>query len=189
MVEKNNRLEGVESSRLGLSDVAFKENITEKIHALIRINESLSKQLIDLQSKMIFLEKKSADIANTNQGEDKEKTITPEQALAQQESEFDFFQEAYDRIYLEAYDPFWDAQMHTSFEAIETRLRQLNVGAMELSDSECRSNTCRVEFTYGDEAIDLNIISALIAAPGSSQVLLKHIDEGETKKTIAVYTR
>jgi len=87
----------------------------------------------------------------------------------------------------QSFDPSWDAQMSNSFEEIEATLKAVFDDSITMTEQECRSDTCRVEFTH--EQLDTSIHPLMIAAEGSSQMHFDTIIENSQKRTIVIYQR
>ena len=63
------------------------------------------------------------------------------------------------------FDPSWDAQMRNSFEEVEATLQSVFADSITITEQECRSDTCRVEFTHEQLETSLHPLCLLYTSP------------------------
>lgn len=85
------------------------------------------------------------------------------------------------------FDPSWDVQMRNSFEEVEATLQSVFADSITITEQECRSDTCRVEFTH--EQLETSLHPLMIAARGSNQMHFDTVVENGQKRTIVIYQR
>lgn len=103
--------------------------------------------------------------------------------LANQSEQSQGYDELMNLVLSEPYDSYWDAEMDASLEEVKQRLEQFKFDSISITSKECYSTSCLVEFTLQDE-IDQSIVTSLLAANGTSEVIVKTVNEGGTKKKI-----
>lgn len=110
-----------------------------------------------------------------------------ERRLAEQNHE-QGFERLKANFYSEGRDYAWAAEMSDSFSEVENRLLDFNIDSIQITDKECRSETCIVEYTYTDDEL-MHKVRPLLTARHVSEVTFKEIEEDGVKKTIAIYRR
>lgn len=99
-----------------------------------------------------------------------------------------YFERVKEEFLLEQYDSAWASEMDSSLADVEQRLNTLDLGDISITYKDCRSSSCLVEFSHQDNT-DQSVLSATLAAAGTSEIVLKHINVEGNDKTIVIYKR
>lgn len=166
-----------------------------ELKALTAQNEALSLQLAQLQRQVDALQRNSmggsyAPLAEQAQeGPERLGQVDAQEAqiAARTEGARDEFMLLEEQFYAEPLDPQWAATMQRDFHGIEARLIEHTHGGTYIEYQECRSSTCRVQFTHDSRAPAL--LPALIASPNNAHVVLQSVSEDGVEKTIALYSQ
>lgn len=155
----------------------------EGFAAFLRSQERIMAELAALNSRIANFESRIGDI---------EKKSPPEQPSEQVLStEAHELKEAYalaeEDFYAQPVDPQWDAEMTMSLSNMESIIGEYSKDLVNISFQECRSNACRVEFTYSEDAPPLD--PAMMAARGASRMFFDTSFEDGMGKTVVIYQR
>lgn len=113
--------------------------------------------------------------------------LEQEQRLATDNQDTQHFESLQYLVFSDGYDTAWAEAMETAFGEVEQRLQALDSGATTLSIQRCGARACLVEITYGAAPTDAG--PALLAARGASEVVFRHVEDGDSRKTLAIYLR
>lgn len=89
----------------------------------------------------------------------------------------------------ESHDANWQTEMEESLIAAQQRLESFNLPKANISRMQCGDQSCLVEFTTDAADVDLHIYAGLLAAQGAGEVVLKHGNEGDGNRILAIYRR
>jgi len=107
---------------------------------------------------------------------------------ANENNRSEHFERVKEEFLLEQYDSAWASEMDSSLADVTQRLKALDLGDISITNKDCRSSSCLVEFSHQDN-IDQSVLSATLAAAGTSEIVLKHINDEGNDKTIVIYRR
>ena len=166
------------------------DELLEKQWALIELNQRMDERVAQLESVQFDRADESTDLTES---QDTNNSIISadqeEQALILESETYQaIFEDLADQVFSEEYDSAWASEMETSFDEVAQRLQSFNQGSTIITSSECRSQSCMVEFTH-QEDVDQALIASLLPARGAKEVVLKHVREGGIQKTLAIYLR
>ena len=87
-------------------------------------------------------------------------------------------------------DAHWSATMDIAFSEIEQRLQSLNMNSVRISQKQCGSESCLVEYTLDTENQNQPpVMDDLLAAQGASELVVKHVEENGSYRIMALYKR
>lgn len=177
------------------SDVVSYTTLQESIFELVIMQQQLIAQNKTIQQKIVSLEsrqhqqpEKTSNIINSNNFKPVTNASQDERDTTYENGFSYHFDELWHQNSYEEYDSGWASDMEVSFVEIEQRLQSFNMESTTITSRECRSQSCVVEFTH-QEGTDQTLVIGILAANGAREVIFKHIQEGDTKKTLAIYMR
>lgn len=177
-----------------LKDSGANEQFRSEVATLSAQNEDLRSQLTRLQEQVAAMQLTqslgTAEALDEETGDvQRQAHIDAEEArLAaySDDNQYDFAL-LEEQFYAESPDAQWAATMQRDFHSIEARLNEHTGGGTRIEYQECRSSTCRVEYTHEHTAP--TILPALIASPNNTKVILQSVTQEGLAKTIALYRR
>ncbi|MCF6438629.1 hypothetical protein L1077_04200 [Pseudoalteromonas luteoviolacea] len=160
------------------------DSLIETQTALLNTLKNMNNRLTELENRLNLLEPQATPSAQSLA-----RPITQAQlqaAISDSNARQDFMQ-AENTFYSQGHDPAWDTQMTSALEDVETVLRSTFDDSVQISAQECRSDSCRVEFSL--ERDDISLHPLMLAAQGSSKMFFDEQIINGQKKTIVIYQR
>lgn len=152
-------------------------------------NETIKHKIVQLETEQY---QQAGERSNTGYSQPEvEAAKNPEQEELDMAYESGFsqrFDDLKNQILYEEYDSVWASEMDASFADVEQRLQNFNMNSTAITSKECRSRSCLVEFSH-QGGTDQTLVAAMLAANGAREVVLKHVQEGDIEKTLAIYMR
>lgn len=150
---------------------------------LLPLEQHLSAQKKDIQ----YLVKQIKKGSNEDQMEpESEDTSEEKMVLAGQQEALEQAQSFADNellFELEEHDKAATAQLSHALANIDSTAAAFNLDGLQLSDSECRGQSCRVRLQYSGDHASLDLLPALLAAEGHTKLTIS-VDESSDGSTI-----
>jgi len=158
------------------------QQLQENYEAVQHELSTLTYNAANITDDLSYTDTTSRELKSSEQIDQEEINFTNE------ENDLVQFDTLKDNVLQEEYDSNWASEMDTSLANVEQRFKELNIDSIAITNKDCRSNACLVEFAYSGN-IDPSILNSVLAAEGTSEVILKHVSEGDNNSTIAIYKR
>jgi hypothetical protein len=163
--------------------------------------QSNTEMLIQLQNKQEYFERQLNKINNnirTDNNSNRENKLASKQYYATDEADLDAnvdvdteedaFENFETSFSNEANSAEWQALMSDSFSKQEELLTQLNIDSIAITQQDCSSDSCLIEYTYTDEEV-MNKVKPILITEYTSQVAFKDVELDGEKKVIAIFRR
>jgi len=166
------------------------EALLEQQQILIEQNQQMGERIAKLESAQFHEADKLIDLVDTQTVNESPISIDQEERdmAAASDTFSGDFENLADQLFNEEYDSVWASEMESSFDEVAERLQQYSPGSTIITSTDCRSQSCIVEFTHQVD-VDQALIAYLLPARGAKEIVLKHIQEGDSFRTLAIYKR
>lgn len=194
MAQVNNYPQNTESSNSGKT-----KQLVDQIETLLSKQQALVNKNFILEQRISELEDSTQTTMQDNydNGYRQAYTMSPEeveqdeQMVAMESEQLAMeFDNLTAELQNEDLDANWSAAMDIAFSEIEQRLQALNINSVSISQKQCGSESCLVEYTLDTANQDQPpVMDNLLAAQGASEVIVKHVEENGRYKILALYKR
>ncbi|MDK1289842.1 hypothetical protein [Pseudoalteromonas umbrosa] len=166
-------------------------SVKSNIDSLIETQTALLNTLNNMNNRLTTLENRLNQIepqtASSTQPLTRPNTEAQLQAAISDSNARQEFMQAENTFYSQSVDSTWDAKMTSALQDVETALRSAFEDSVYISEQECRSDSCRVEFSL--ERDNINLHPLMLAAQGSSKMFFDEQIVNGQKKAIVIYQR
>ncbi|KZN50040.1 hypothetical protein [Pseudoalteromonas luteoviolacea] len=160
------------------------DSLIETQTALLNTLKNMNNRLTEVENRLNLLEPQAMPSTQSLARPIPQAQL--QAAISDSNARQDFMQ-AENSFYSQGHDPAWDAHMTSALEDVETVLRGTFDDSVQISAQECRSDSCRVEFSL--EQDDISLHPLMLAAQGSSKMFFDEQVINGQKKTIVIYQR